>query len=102
MPASKLSSVDLPEPLGPINAKKSPASSSRSTRSNATISKPSRVKRLLTLRTCTIGAAIKFSTLQLLNLYSIPVTQILNSSNRYGFVDAQTIQNVIGVTLLLY
>src|ERR1044072_7854439 len=60
IPASRFSNVDLPEPLGPINARKSPSCNSRSTRSSATISKPSRLKRLVTLRTRTIGSDIVF------------------------------------------
>src|SRR2546422_7275452 len=60
IPASKFSSVDFPEPLGPISAKKSPGSILRSTWSSATTSNPSRAKRLLTLRTCTIGPVIIF------------------------------------------
>src|ERR1041384_4531098 len=58
MPASRFNSVDLPEPLGPMSARKSPWCNSRSTSSNATTSNPSRLKRLLTLRTLTIGLDI--------------------------------------------
>ena len=54
----KLKSVDLAEPLGPISARKSPSCNSRSTSSKATTSNPSRLKRLLTLRTRTIASDI--------------------------------------------
>src|SRR6185369_2714751 len=91
MPASRFSNVDLPEPLGPINARKSPWYNSRSTWSNATISKPSRVKRFDTLRTRTIGSDM-FFILRLLNFDTIAVAQLLDFRDRDRLVATQSIQ----------
>src|SRR5215217_8626142 len=96
MPASRFRSVDLPEPLGPINARKSPSCSSRLTPSSATISNPSRLKRFVTLRTRTIGSDIVF-ILKLLNFDTIPVAQLFDFRNGDRFVATQTIKNHVSI-----
>src|SRR6476659_7606691 len=108
IPASRFRSVDLPEPLGPIKARKSPSCNSRSTLSRATTSKPSRLKRLLTLRTRTIASdimVILFSLLhreaKSLNFDSISIAQLLNSGDSDRFVATQSIENYISISGLL-
>src|SRR5690349_12303403 len=96
MPASRFSNVDLPEPLGPINARKSPAYNSKSTWSKATISKPSRVKRFVTLRTRTIGSDIVF-ILRLLNFDTIAVAQLLDFRDRDRLVATQSIKHYVRI-----
>src|SRR5689334_1722996 len=100
MPASRFSNVDLPEPLGPINARKSPSYNSRSTWSRATISNPSRVKRFVTLRTRTIGSDIIF-ILRLLNFDTLAVAQLLDLCNRDRLVATQSIEHHVRIARLL-
>src|SRR3954468_6320724 len=55
IPASRFSSVDLPEPDGPINPMKSPASTAIDTRSRTGISMASRLYDLVTSRSSISG-----------------------------------------------
>src|ERR1051325_4478396 len=99
IPASKFSKVDFPEPLGPINARKSPSCNSRSTWSKATISNPSRVKRFVTLRTRTIGSDIVF-ILKLLNFDTTAVAQFFDSRHCDRLVATQAIKHYVSITSL--
>src|SRR6266404_3457439 len=110
MPASRFSKVLFPDPLGPINARKSPCSIFRLTLSRATTSKPSRAKRLLTLRTCTIVSAIMLRFLlvrpygsrlpYLLSRYfnAISIAQLVGPRHGGRFTPAQPFENVVEIS----
>src|SRR5262245_33309259 len=118
IPARRFSKVDFPEPLGPISARKSPFSISRLTRLSAMTSKPSRAKRLLTLRTWTIVSdMLRFLVLAcgtrilrmdftgetpvplylIGNLHSIPIAQLVRSGYRCRLATAEAFDDVVEV-----
>src|SRR5215472_8665366 len=101
IPASRFSKVDFPEPLGPIRARKSPLSIPRVTRSSATTSKPSRAKRLLTLRTWTIVSDILRFLFRINSLTSdldaISIAQFVHPGDGGRLASAEAFHHVIKI-----
>jgi hypothetical protein len=61
-PAIALSSVDLPQPLGPTIATNSPAATSKLARSTATVVRPRAAYAMWTSRSAIIGGAPTLNT----------------------------------------